>query len=84
MERQGSGATPVPGEIVGRWAEDHALIRLEDGRSFEVPTPAEVDGFDVGDKVLVYFDGDGSMEGWYLPDRGEGVDLRGSGGAREA
>jgi hypothetical protein len=69
--------------VIGRWADDQVLIRLEDGRVFEAPAPETVSGFDVGDRVDMYFDGDGTPVGWYLPEKRRGVDLRGWGRARE-
>jgi hypothetical protein len=78
-ERTGS----LSGLVIGRWADDQALARLADGRVFELPAPAEVSDFDVGDRVDVYMDESGTVVGWYLPDRGHGVDLRGSPGADE-
>jgi hypothetical protein len=39
-----------------------------------------VNGFDVGDSVVVYFDAAGAVLGWYLPEKGQGVDLRGGDG----
>ena len=69
--------------MIGRWADDKVLIRLDDGRVFEAPVPADVSDFDVGDRADLYFDRDGRVTGWYLPERQQGVDLRGSGGADE-
>jgi hypothetical protein len=69
--------------VVGRWADDQVLIRLDDGRVFEAPAPMEVRAFDVGDRVDLYFDASGTPVGWYLPERGQGVDLRGWGRASE-
>ena len=73
----------MPGRVIGRWADDQVLLQLEDSRVFEAPAPAEVCDFEVGDRVLVYFDGDSGPAGWYLPDKQQGVDLRGWGRARE-
>jgi hypothetical protein len=67
----------IPGRVIGRWADDHALIRAEDGRVLELPATAEVSDFEVGDRVEVYLDGGDMPVGWYLPDRQQGVDLRG-------
>jgi hypothetical protein len=69
--------------VIGRWAHDQVLIRLDDGRVFEAPAPDEVSGFDVGDRVDLYVDSAGTAVGWYLPDKQQGVDLRGWGRARE-
>jgi hypothetical protein len=78
-ERTGS----LPGLVIGRWADDQALVRLADGRVFELPAPPEVSDFDIGDRVDVYLDSDAAIAGWYLPDKGHGVDLRGWGSADE-
>ena len=83
MEEAQHRSEGLPGQVVGRWAEDQVLLRLDDGRTFEVSAPDEVSGFDVGDRVTVYFDAIGRPIGWYLTDKGQGVDLRGWGGARE-
>lgn len=76
-------ADALPGRVIGRWADDQVLIRLDDGRVFEAPAPAQVADFDVGDRVQLYFDAAGVPVGWFLPDRGQGVDLRGWGRANE-
>jgi hypothetical protein len=73
----------VPGRVIGRWSDDKVLIRLDDGRVFEAPAPEEVRDFDVGDRVDLYFDPDGTPVGWYLTDKQQGVDLRGWGSADE-
>ena len=65
------------GSVIGRWADERALLQLEDGRVVEVPTPAHTIGrFDIGSPVLVSFDAAGATIGWYLPDERIGVDLR--------
>ena len=38
--------------MIGRWADDAALVRTEDGVTLEVPVPEELRaGFDVGAEV---------------------------------
>jgi hypothetical protein len=54
-----------------------ALVRLGDGRELEIPVVDEIrDRCEVGSPALIYFDGNGNLVGWYLPDAGIGVDLR--------
>ena len=38
--------------VIGRWAEDTALLRIDDGRTVEVAVPEPLrEGFDVGAEV---------------------------------
>ena len=50
--------------VIGRWAEDTALLRTDDGRTVEVAVPEPLrEGFDVGAEVRL----DGSEDrilGW--------------------
>ena len=68
----------VPGTLVGYWSNtQRALIRLDDGRTVEVPGARQLQGhFSIGDVALVYFDGDDNVIGWLLPDANAGVNLR--------
>jgi hypothetical protein len=48
-----------PAVVIGRWGDDTALVRLDDGATVEVPVSEALrDRFDVGDKVNLEFEGD--------------------------
>jgi hypothetical protein len=65
------------GEVIGFSQGGDVLVRLRDGREIEIPLVDEIrDRFEVGSPALIYFDGNGILVGWYLPDAGIGVDLR--------
>ena len=53
------------GVVIGRWADDTALVRTEDGAAREVPVPVPLrDRFDVGAEVQL----DGAEDrivGWH-------------------
>jgi hypothetical protein len=55
-------------EVVGFPSGGRVLVRLDDGRAIEVPL---LDGMrnrcEVGSPVLIYFDDQGTLMGWYLP-----------------
>jgi hypothetical protein len=63
------------GEILAEWGDEQFLVRLYDGRPIELPAPEEFDYWDVGDEVMVFFEGE-AVVGWYLPDKQRGLDLR--------
>jgi DNA-binding transcriptional LysR family regulator len=64
-------------EVVRLAAHFRAVLEVDDGRTIEVPVPEGLRGrFEVGSPALVYFDADGSLVGWYLPQAQLGVDLR--------
>jgi hypothetical protein len=64
-------------EVIGFSKDGDALVRLGDGRELEIPLVEEIrDRFEVGSPALIYFDGNGVLVGWYLPDAGIGMDLR--------
>jgi hypothetical protein len=53
------------------------VVRLAHGRAIEIPVVDEIrDRLEVGSPALIYFDDEGILLGWYLPDSGIGVDLR--------
>ena len=63
------------GEILGRWGDGQFLARLYDGRPIELPAPDELDEWEVGDELMVFFE-DEAVVGWYLPDKQHGFDMR--------
>jgi hypothetical protein len=47
-----------PGVVIGRWGDDTALVRTDDGETIEAPVPEELrDNIDVGTPVTVLADG---------------------------
>jgi hypothetical protein len=63
--------------VVGFIQGGRVLVRLDDGRAIEVPLPGVIrNRCEVGSRALIYFEGDGTLMGWYLPDVGIGVDMR--------
>jgi DNA-binding CsgD family transcriptional regulator len=70
-------ASEVRARVVVPAADEGVLLKLEDGRSLEVPLVDPMrDRFDSGSPALVYFDQVGHTVGWYLPDVELGVDMR--------
>jgi DNA-binding CsgD family transcriptional regulator len=64
--------------VTGRLARDRVALRLDDGRAVEVPLLEPMfDRVERESLALVYLDRDGGTVGWYLPDAGLGVDMRG-------
>jgi DNA-binding CsgD family transcriptional regulator len=65
-------------EVVGFPASDRALLRLDGGRTIEVPLPETIRdrGLDKGTPALVYFNQNGAIVGWYVPEAGLGVNMR--------
>jgi DNA-binding transcriptional regulator LsrR (DeoR family) len=64
-------------EVIGFSRAGDVLVRLGDGRALELSLVDEIrDRFEVGSRALIYFDADGTVVGWYLPDAGIGMDLR--------
>lgn len=66
-ESSRSGRFSVPPRhavVIGRWGDDTALLRTDDGATFEAPVPEALrEGFDVGTEVRI--DGtDGRIIGW--------------------
>lgn len=50
--------------VIGRWGEDTALLRTDDGATFEAPVPETMRaGFDVGAHVRID-PADGRILGW--------------------
>jgi hypothetical protein len=50
--------------VIGRWGDDTALLRTDDGTTLEAPVPEPLrDGFDVGSKVTLDAT-DGRILGW--------------------
>ena len=55
--------------VIGRWSDDTALLRIDDGSTFEVPVPEPLrEHFEVGDEAQVDLEG-GSVVSWRLPHR---------------
>ncbi len=53
--------------VIGRWGDDMALLRLDDGTALEAPVPEPLRAkFDVGDEARLDFRG-GRLVGWDLP-----------------
>jgi DNA-binding CsgD family transcriptional regulator len=53
-------------------------VELADGRAIEIPLIEGIGNrLEVGSPALIYFDDTGTLLGWYLPDAGIGVDMRG-------
>jgi hypothetical protein len=65
----GSHPGPQPATVIGRWGDDTALLRTEDGTTVEVPVPVTLrDRIDVGASVEVLDDG---LVDWRVPDRAD-------------
>lgn len=65
------------GKVIGFSQGGGALVKLDDEREIEIPLVDEIrDRFEVGSPALVYFDHNGILLGWYLPDADIGVDMR--------
>jgi hypothetical protein len=48
-----------PATVIGRWGDDTALLRLDDGSTVEVAVSEDLrDRFDVGDQINLEFEGD--------------------------
>ena len=48
-----------PAVVIGRWGDDTALVRLEDGTTVEFAVSEDIrDRFDVGHTVNLEFEGD--------------------------
>jgi DNA-binding CsgD family transcriptional regulator len=74
--RPGSG-NEHKAEVVGVSGR-HVHVRLADGRAIEIPLVEEIGNrLELGSPALIYFDDEGTLMGWYLPDAGIGVDMRG-------
>ena len=64
-DRDAAGG-PRAATVIGRWADDTALLRTEDGATVEVPVPAPLrHRVDVGASVDLLDDG---LVNWRLPD----------------
>ena len=76
------GAEAANGVVVARFVDQDVLVlRLDNGRRFEAKLPpASGSRWIVGSAVTVYLDGEGELVGWYVTERGVGVDLRGDSG----
>ena len=67
----GSGARKEPPRprsaiVIGRWGDDTALLRTDDGTTVEVPVPEPLrERIDVGARVAVL---EGGSVDWRLPD----------------
>ncbi|MEA2474160.1 MAG: hypothetical protein QOE06_2075 [Thermoleophilaceae bacterium] len=54
--------------VIGRWGDDTALVRTEDGRTVEAPVPESLrPGFDVGAEVQLHGTDD-RIVGWATAD----------------
>jgi DNA-binding CsgD family transcriptional regulator len=59
-------------------SDDRVTLKLEDGLAIDLPLLESVRHVcTIGDPALLYLDRDGVPIGWYLPDAGLGVDMRG-------
>jgi hypothetical protein len=55
----------------------HVRVRLEDGSELELAVPEELsDLIRPGLRLVLYHGPGAALLGWYLPDRGIGIDLR--------
>jgi len=70
-EVRGSGAPAARAAVViGRWADDTALLRVDDGTTREVPVPEPLrEMIDVGSRARVGANGGGDVE-WDLDEEG--------------
>lgn len=69
--------TEIGGKVVGAFQRAFLRIALKGDGIVEVPLPGSFQTIpELGAPVLVYFDPQGGVLGWYLPDERRGVDLR--------
>jgi hypothetical protein len=73
----GEQAAEVEAVTVTAPVGGHVRVRLEDGSEQDVPVPEHLSGLIRPGLRLVLYHGPGAeLLGWYLPDRGIGLDLR--------